>query len=302
MVYFLKIAFTFLFAFVFCLISETVVAESLPKISNHFITISDDLNVFYQDSGQGQVLLFIPGWTMSSDVFREQINHFSKKYRVIAIDPRSQGRSSLTLDNNNYKQHGKDLARLIDLLGLKKVILVGWSWGCNDAYAYIRQQGVDNIKAFVCIDSSPKNSGNQNEWAFLDYQEWGSFLQPLMYDRIHFLKSWPQSMVERKLQPTELDWITQQSSHTPTYAALELALDAIYADYRPEAKLLNTRQIPTLNFVSEHEGLRAKRWLQTNAPDAKINVMGKHMMFWEHPDEFNQLLDEFLNGIDRNKS
>lgn len=298
MISFLRIVFTLLFAFLFCLISSTVAALSLPRVKDHYIKISDDLNLFYQDSGQGQPLIFIPGWTMSSDIFQKQINHFNKKYRVIAIDPRSQGRSSLTLENNNYNQHGKDLARLIALLGLKKVTLVGWSWGCNDTYAYIRQQGVDNIKAFVCIDSSPKNSGNKNEWAFLDYDEWGTFLQPLMYDRIQFLKSWPQSMVERKLQPAELDWIIQQSLRTPTYAASELALDAIYADYRPEAIMLETRQIPTLDFVSEHEGLRAKQWLQQNASHTKINIMGKHMMFWEHSDQFNELLDEFLSSIE----
>lgn len=297
----LKILFTLLFTFLFCLIPSTVVAAPLPKITNHYIKLNDDLNLFYQDSGQGQVLLFIPGWTMSSDVFRAQVNHFNKNYRVIAIDPRSQGRSSLTLDNNNYNQHGKDLARFIALLGLKKVTLVGWSWGCNDAYSYIRQQGVDNLKAFVCIDSSPKTSGKPNEWAFVDYQGWGAFLQPLIYDRIQFLKSWPQSMVERKLQPAEQDWIAQQSLRTPTYAALELALDAIYSDYRPEAILLNTHQIPTLDVVSEYEGARAKQWLQANAPHTKINVMGKHMMFWEHPDAFNQLLDGFLNGMDNNK-
>jgi pimeloyl-ACP methyl ester carboxylesterase len=33
-----------------------------------------------------------------------QLAHFSKRYRVLAYDPRSQGRSSKTLENNSYAQ------------------------------------------------------------------------------------------------------------------------------------------------------------------------------------------------------
>jgi non-heme chloroperoxidase len=106
-------------------------------------------------------------------------------------------------------------------------------------------------------------------------------------------------MAERKLTPEEQDWILKESLQTPTYAALQLALDAIYADYRPEAKLLNSRNIPTLDFISQHWADHATQWLHTNAPNAKIKVMGKHLMFWEHPNEFNQTLDTFLDHLNR---
>ena len=248
--------------------------------------------------GTGPTLLFIPGWTMSSEVFKSQMAHFSKKYRVIALDPRSQGRSSITLENNNYTQHGVDLARIINMLHLKNVVLIGWSWGCNDAYSYVRLKGVDNLKAFVCIDISPKSSGKKSEWAFVDYQDWGTALiQPMMHNRYQFAHSWAQSMVEHKLTPEEYNWIISESFRTPTYVALELALDAIYADYRPEAILLDNHKIPTLDFISESTAPMAKQWLQKNAPHTYTKVMGKHMMFWEHPEEFNQSLDEFLDNL-----
>lgn len=266
--------------------------------TGHYAPISRDVSLFYQDSGKGQVILFVPGWTMSSEIFKSQISHFDKKYRVIAVDPRSQGRSTITLENNNYTQHGADLARFIDALKLHHIILVGWSWGCYDAYAYIRLKGTDNLHAFVCIDVSPKSSGGKNEWAAVDYPDWGTALiQPMMYHRSQFTPIWAQSMVERKLTLEEQDWLAKQSLRTPTYAALQLALDAIYADYRPEARLLNSHNIPTLDFISQHLANNAKQWLNANAPNAKTKVMAKHLMFWEHPDEFNQALDDFLDGL-----
>ncbi len=62
---------------------------------------------------------------MSTEFFSHQLRYFSKSYRVINFDPRSQGRSSRTLQNNNYTQHGKDLQAIMQELGLSDVVLVG---------------------------------------------------------------------------------------------------------------------------------------------------------------------------------
>jgi len=278
-------------------ISTPVHAQSnLSK--DHYVKLSNDLTLFYQEAGTGHPLLFIPGFSMPSDVFKNQIAYFSKKYHVIAIDPRSQGRSSVTMENNTYTQRGIDLDNFMKALDLKSVRIVGWSWGCYDEYAYIRLKGTDNIKAFVCIDASPKSSGNKNEWAFADYSEWGNVLiHPLIYNRRQFTAAWAQGMVERHLTPEESNWFVSQAFHTPTYAAIELATDAIYADYRPEAILLNEHDIPTLNFVSKMLSENAKKWLRQNTPHSEIQIMGKHLMFWEHPNQFNAYLDAFLNKV-----
>lgn len=278
--------------------NKTVPAQ---KVTDHYVQLSDSDNVklFYHDSGKGQVIVFIPGWTMTSEIFKAQMTYFNKKYRVITLDPRSQGRSSVTLENNDYTQHGADLAHFLDALKLKKVTLVAWSWGCYDAYAYIRLKGVSNLRAFVCVDASPKSSGRKDEWGGPDYPDWGTaIVQPVMYNRYHFTQAWAQLRIERKLTPAEQEWIVQESFHTPTYAALQLILDAIYADYRPEAKLLNSCGIPTLDFVAQHFTVNATRWLHTNAPNANIKIMDQHFMFWEQPDEFNQTLSAFLDSIE----
>lgn len=291
---FLAVSFAFLTAVTYAGNGTT----SAEKVTDHYAQLSDNVKLFYHDSGKGPVIVFIPGWTMSFEVFKSQITYFDKKYRVIALDPRSQGHSSITLENNDYMQHGADLARFLATLGLKKVTLVAWSWGCNDAYAYIRLKGVKNLRSFVCVDVSPKSSGGKDEWAVFDYPDWGTaVVQPMMYSRYQFAQVWVQSMVERKLSYADRSYFVRESFRTPTYVALQLLLDAIYSDYRPEARLLNNCGIPTLDFVSQQYAVNATKWLHTNAPNTKIKIMGKHLMFWEHPDEFNQALNEFLNGV-----
>lgn len=89
----------------------------------------------------------IPGLTFSGEIFKNQLEYFSSEYRVIAIDPRGQGYSAKTVDGNDYLTHGRDVAGLIDALGLKDIVLIGWSTGNLDTYQ------ADRCKLF-CIDLS----------------------------------------------------------------------------------------------------------------------------------------------------
>jgi hypothetical protein len=36
------------------------------------------------------------------------------------------------------------------------------------------------------------------------------------------------------------------------------------------------------------------RWIIQNAPKAKIEVLGRHMMFWEDSEAFNKIFSEFI--------
>jgi non-heme chloroperoxidase len=60
--------------------------------SAHFAT-SDGVRLHYLDAGKGPAIVFVPGWMVPGWMWQPQIEHFSKKYRVIALDPRSQGES-----------------------------------------------------------------------------------------------------------------------------------------------------------------------------------------------------------------
>ena len=108
---------------------------------------------------------------------------------MIADDPRSQGRSSKTLEGNNYVQHGRDLRAFMDALKLKDAIVVGWSFGCDDAYGYFRTYGTEGVSAFVCIDDLPRPLATQKgDWGgFHDAGAIGGFLNASAYDRRGFV-------------------------------------------------------------------------------------------------------------------
>ena len=277
-----------------------LVAFYCSASAGKYVRVTPDLELYYVEAGTGTPMIFIPGWCGTTEFFEQyQIPHFSKNYRVISYDPRSHGRSSKTLENNNYTQHGKDLKALIDALGLENVTLIGHSAGCHDIYAYLRTFGTDNIKACIFIDYMPRPiAAEKGDWAeFSNAIEVGEFINAVVYDFRDLLIAFFPTLINRKMTQDELDWVVDQALKTPTYAAALLAADASFADYTSEAKMIDGK-IPVLNVVSEwREGWAesAKLWLKKYAPHSEIFVLGKHLMFFEFPDEFNAALDAFLS-------
>ena len=280
-----------------------LVGSSLSFAGN-FVRVSPDLDIYYEEAGAGRPIVFIPGWTGTTSYLGQQVAHFSKRYRAIVYDPRSQGRSSKTLENNTYTQHGADLKAFMDALKLKDVILVGHSWGCHEAYAYFRANGTDNVKAFVCLDQCPKDIiDKEGDWGSLKTPgDFKGFHDGVAYDRVKTTREFIQAVVTRPVPDDELNAFLDELLKTPTYVAISLMYDGNVADYTPEAKALDGK-IPVLNVVTDpgwYPGwaAAAQNWGKTVAPHTEVIVLpGKHLLHWESPDKVNAVLDKFLEKV-----
>jgi len=267
--------------------------------AGEYIRVSPDLELYYVEVGVGTPMIFIPGWCGTTEFFAKyQIPHFSKNYRVISYDPRSQGRSRKTLENNNYTQHGKDLKAFIEALELKNVILVGHSAGCHNIYAYLRAFGTDNLKSIIFIDYMPKPiAAEKGDWAeFSNAMEVGDFVNGTIYDYRGLMTDFIPTLVHREMTQDELNWILDEVFKTPTYVAALSLVDVSFADYIAESQMIDG-EIPVLNVVSEESAVSAQTWLTKNTPNSEIFLLGKHMMFYEFPNEFNAAVDAFLKKI-----
>jgi pimeloyl-ACP methyl ester carboxylesterase len=265
-----------------------------------WVRVSPDLELYYQEAGSGPPMVIIPGWTGTSEMFPAQLAYFSKKYRVIIYDPRSQGRSTKTLENNNYQQHGADLRAFLDALHIGSAIVVAHSAGCFDAYAYFRAYGTEHIRAFTCIDTAPKNIVDTPEdWGNVKTMDDMKSPQLNMHDRAADLAKFIQSLVTRPLTSQESDWWVGQCLQTPTYVSVLLDIETDAVDYREEAKAIDAK-IPVLYVLNDRkESLSAaKAWLAKYMPHTQVAVLaGAHLLHWEFPDRFNAALDSFLSSL-----
>lgn len=266
-----------------------------------YIEVEPGVEIYYEDRGTGSPIIFIPGWTFTTELFVHQMEHFSKTRRAIAIDPRSHGRSTITVYGNNYATHGTDLAKIIKALELQDVVLVGWSFGCLDLWEYVRQEGVENLKAVVCVDLSPKPlSVNGEDWVEGPLDEIGgaynAYVQSPKGQRDFVTYYATEVMAQRDLTEEELFWIIEQSLKTPYYIASNLFASGMFSNYMAEAKQIDG-SLPALNIIAEHWAETAVSFTKKHFPNTKTEVLGGHMMFWEHSNKFNKLIDEFLGSL-----
>jgi non-heme chloroperoxidase len=120
------------------------------------ITTNDGTQIFYNDWGTGQPVVFSHGWPLSADAFEDQMFFLaSRGYRCIAHDRRGHGRSSQPWNGNDLDTYADDLAALVDKLDLKNAIHVGHSTGGGEVARYIGRHGTTRVAKAVLIGAIP---------------------------------------------------------------------------------------------------------------------------------------------------
>src|SRR5205807_2487111 len=130
-------------AVLLCIIATPLVFAQAGK--SEFFKTSDGVRIHYLESGNGRAIVFIPGWTMPAWIWQKQIDDFSKKYHVIAVDPRSQGESDKPPYGHMPETRARDYKELVDQLALKQPVFVGWSMACGELAKYAEHFGSDNV-------------------------------------------------------------------------------------------------------------------------------------------------------------
>jgi non-heme chloroperoxidase len=120
------------------------------------ITTEDGTQIYYNDWGTGQPVVFSHGWPLSADAFEDQMFFLaSRGYRCIAHDRRGHGRSSQPWTGNDMDAYADDLAELVQTLDLGDVIHVGHSTGGGEVARYISRHGTKRVAKAVLISSVP---------------------------------------------------------------------------------------------------------------------------------------------------
>ncbi|MBU4499438.1 MAG: alpha/beta hydrolase [Gammaproteobacteria bacterium] len=120
------------------------------------ITTQDGTQIYYKDWGAGQPVVFSHGWPLSADSWEAQMLFLADNgYRCIAHDRRGHGRSSQPWNGNEMDTFADDLASLIETLGLKDVVLIGFSMGGGEVARYIGRHGTKRVAKAALISAVP---------------------------------------------------------------------------------------------------------------------------------------------------
>jgi pimeloyl-ACP methyl ester carboxylesterase len=88
-----------------------------------------DIQIYYEEYGEGPPLIMILGLGQDTATWGFQISEFSKHFRLILLDNRDSGRSSHCSETYTTETMACDVLGLMDHLGIERTHLLGTSMG-----------------------------------------------------------------------------------------------------------------------------------------------------------------------------
>lgn len=100
-----------------------------------YINISNK-KIYYKEYGHGEPIVFLNGVMMSTNSWSPFIRTVSKDYKMIVVDLIDQGKSDSYKEKYTIETQSDFLKDLLEMLQLKKVHLVGMSYGGKVALTF----------------------------------------------------------------------------------------------------------------------------------------------------------------------
>jgi len=134
------------------------------------VTTPDGLTISAQDYGNpsGPGVVFIHGFSQSNlSWMRQTSSDLAKDFHIVTYDLRGHGNSDKPLEAARYrdsKAWGDEVQAVIDAAGLKRPVLVGWSYAGRVISDYVATHGAGGISGINFVDASikaiPENVGD----------------------------------------------------------------------------------------------------------------------------------------------
>jgi 3-oxoadipate enol-lactonase len=287
------------------MVSATVASREEPMSANiKYVPRSGAVRtngqeLFYEVHGEGPALVLLMGIGYDSSLWTlQQVPVLCTRFRVVILDNRDAGRSSRADHPYTIADMADDVAGLLDALDIQRTHLLGLSMGSMIGMEFAlrhadrldqlvlagpgaapARSAIDPISIWNWVKSNDPSGevfgGQQFTWLFST-----AFLrnQPAVQDTIALLASNPNPV-----EPVAYDRQAQAYLHFD-------ALDRLGGIKAPTLVIVGEQDLLTPPWVA-HEVARG-------IPGALIKIVtgdgSSHLVPLERPDEFNQLVMDFL--------
>ena len=126
----------------------------------------------YRSQGSGEPLLLLHGYPLSGDLFRDNRDMLSRRFRVITMDLRGFGQSATSgAEPGSVATYARDAIALMDALGVQGAVLGGSGLGGQVALE-VHRQAAERVRGLVLIATTadPAGTVERSLWAGMAQQ------------------------------------------------------------------------------------------------------------------------------------
>ncbi|MDJ0915948.1 MAG: alpha/beta hydrolase [Desulfobacterales bacterium] len=248
-------------------------------------------SVHYWVKGQvDDCIIFTHGATMDHDLFQYQIEYFAQKHKVIVWDVPGHGLSR-PYKGFSLQRAAGELIEILNSENVEKAHLVGQSMG-GYIIQYIARGHPERVMSLTAVGSSPLQP---SYYSALD--TWLLSIAP------HLLRLFPYSSLIKMIAKQVAIKDTARAYALETlkkHSKKEIAeiMGAVYGGVK-EYKYEGVLPVDLLIIIGDAERTGkvksySRRWAESEKRPLKIIANAAHNTNMDNPEEFNEILGEFL--------
>jgi pimeloyl-[acyl-carrier protein] methyl ester esterase len=259
------------------------------------------MQISYRIDGSGsKTLFFIHGWAADKEIWQRQIDAFKKDCQIISVDLRGHGQSQWLDTDNLLQSSTEDILELCHKLKLKKINFLAWSMAGYILFELCKKSP-ELIDSSIFINCTPKFLNSQDYHCGIEEPNLKLLGRKLNTDFGAALEEFRLYMFTQKEKSAAhfaQAWEMLKKIPSPNPKALTMGLELLQnADFRQDLKSLNR---PTLLIGGDGDVVipkSAAQFMHERVKDSELAILKDcgHAPFLTYPQEFNQILNRWIN-------
>jgi pimeloyl-ACP methyl ester carboxylesterase len=287
------------FAAASCALAQT----PAPKFKAYSVKTPDGLTISAQEWGNpnGPEIVFIHGFSQSHLSWIKQVTNsdLAKEFKMVTYDLRGHGNSDKPFEPEKYKT-GKfwadELKAVMEATGLKRPVVVGWSYGGRIMADYLTTYGTANVAGLNYVDA-----GQKADPSFVgpNLKNQPAMMSDDLTANIAATRAFLHGCFS--VQPTQSEYEEMLAFNMMVPPKVRLALGNRPLQVDDMLRGLKVPVLVTHGAEDKNSNLIAAEYTAKMIPGAKLSVYQGvgHSPFFEATPRFNAELAEFVRNAQK---